>query len=185
MKRWSTADEDYLKDNYGRFSIERIAQNLKRSEMAVKIKANRLGLKFGGCENGLTVSEIAQACSVSRAIVMYWIKRKELPVFKIKRGSCYIYKIRSRQFWKWAECNEKSVNLLYIKPKSILPEPKWLEKKVKNCKRQPPKKRRCITRDEIKRVKQMYYSGTSVEEISRRIDRPIGSVRQMLRKKSV
>ncbi|OFW99257.1 MAG: hypothetical protein A3E78_11765 [Alphaproteobacteria bacterium RIFCSPHIGHO2_12_FULL_63_12] len=75
--RWTPEDLDYLERGISRHSWAAMAKHLRRSKIAVQLKAKRLGLRKLSTE-GLTQNQVAFAFGVERRKVHRWIQMEWL-----------------------------------------------------------------------------------------------------------
>jgi hypothetical protein len=76
-EHWTTAEVGYLEARFGHTSVAAIAGHLGRTEVGVRIKAKRLGLRMK--DAGYTGSEIARLMGVDiTTVTKSWIRRAGL-----------------------------------------------------------------------------------------------------------
>lgn len=133
-KPWTPAEENYLQDKWGSVSIKGLARNLGRSENAVIVRAQRMGLGahlnsdyrmpfnqlmvavFGEHSTGYTKRRLIEA---------------GLPVKKHRVNKCCFLVICPEDFWEWAEANKSLIDFKNFEPYAIGPEPEWAKVKRK------------------------------------------------------
>ena len=130
-RKWTKAEEEWLRESWGSVSIGAIARKLNRSVSAVKVRAQRLGLGpwlMGG--DYVSLNQLAKAMGMHKVnsyMDQSWIRNRKLPVhFKV------IHKCRFRvvyldEFWKWAEKNRAFIDFSKMEPLSLGAEPDWVK----------------------------------------------------------
>lgn len=105
---WTAAEETYLMDKWGTYSIPAIAKNLNRTVNAIKVRAARLHLGpvlMGG--DYVTFNKLALAVTGGSKCHTYqmksWIENRGFPVHtkKVVENSFLI--VYLDEFWAWAE----------------------------------------------------------------------------------
>lgn len=126
-KPWSAEEYELLKSHWGSKSLRYIAKLLGRSENAVKIKVDRLGLgPF--LENGeyVTINQLLSA------IGMWYGRKNRL----IKNGFPIKYKRNNKNrfavvyiedFWEWAEQHKELIDFSKIPLNILGKEPVWVK----------------------------------------------------------
>lgn len=133
-KIWSNQDINLLKDNWGNNSIRWLAKKLNRSESAVIVKAQRLGLSsFGQSGELITVCQLLKALGLFNSYS--WIKKKfidnGLPVVSKTTVNQKTLKISIDKFWKWGEKNKQILNFARFEEGVLGVEPDWVKEKRK------------------------------------------------------
>lgn len=138
---WTSDDYNFLIENWGSLSIEEIAEKLKRSINAVKIKATKIGLKdkkiYG---DYVTLNQFSRILGCGN-IHSYYFKRYlniGLPIHKVKIVRDYVRVIYPEEFFEWIEKgNNKHLINLENTQKGCFGEiePEWFEEKRKADKR--------------------------------------------------
>lgn len=130
---WTDEDIMYLEDKWGVLSRASIARNLKRTVLAVQLKAQRLGLGDPLTHiDGLTINQLAEVLDSHYSILKNWIKKYEFPARRknVARKQ-RVWIVSYSDFWKWAEENKQMLDFTRIERLSIGPEPAWVERKRK------------------------------------------------------
>lgn len=130
-KKWTVADWKYLEENWGKVSIKNIARRLGRSVNAVKMKAQKHGLKdprFAG--HYITLNQLASAVGRCYQVVKTWYKLHGLPAKpKVFCKRAKVLVIQIDDFWEWARENIGKMNFALIEPGILGPEPEWVKEK--------------------------------------------------------
>lgn len=119
-------------ENWGCLPIKTIAKKLNRSENAIVVRKNKLGLGTF-LENG----EYVTFCLLMTTIIggknpSYQMKRLERDGFPIKYKTVKNNKwkvIYIKDFWKWAEEHQSKFDFKDFEENSLGPEPKWAKEK--------------------------------------------------------
>ena len=102
MTDWTKKDIEYLTKNYDKYSIRFISKELNRSENSIRLKMNRLGLKF---DKKISTNDInTETIYISKMDSNTWSdivksaeeKRKELDIPKLGIGAFICMKWRER-----------------------------------------------------------------------------------------
>ncbi len=134
-RKWTQEEYDYLQEKWGTISLQSIARYLDRSENAIRIKVQRLGLgPF--LEGGEYVSwnQLLIALGIQggrRYKDISWIKNRGCPI-KIKRvNNCSFKIIYLTEFWEWAEHNQDFLDFSKFEENMLGEEPEWVKNKRK------------------------------------------------------
>lgn len=130
-KPWSAEDEQYLQENWGKFSIPAIGKKLGRSVNAVKVRAQRLGLGavlMGGDYISLNQLLIAVKGTNSGGgyVIKSWVENRGLPVHTKKVVNNSFRVIYLDEFWTWAEKNRSFIDFSKMEPLALGEEPAWV-----------------------------------------------------------
>lgn len=135
-KSWTTGEETYLQENWGKYSVPSIAKHLNRSVNAVKVRAFRLGLGavlMSGDYVTLNQLHIAVTGSPggSGYIIKSWIKNRGLPVHTKKVINNSFRVVYLEEFWEWAEKNRSFIDFSKMEPLALGAEPEWVAEQRK------------------------------------------------------
>lgn len=135
-KMWTDQEEWYLQENWGKFSIPAIANKLGRSEAAVKVRAQRLGLGpvlMGG--DYITLNQLLFAVKGTNDGGGYamksWVKNRGLPVHTRKVINNSFRVVYLSEFWEWAEKNRSFLDFSKMEPLALGEEPAWVAEQRK------------------------------------------------------
>lgn len=133
-RRWSDEEIEYLTKNYGRYSIQAIADKLDRTNLGVIQKANRLGLGLAYEAQGtITAAELARALGRRTSVILRWIYKNglksKLKTVKEKRK---YQMIRVTDFWAFAKEHPMLMKWELYERNTLPPEPEWLDEEIKN-----------------------------------------------------
>lgn len=130
-KAWSAEEIEYLERKWGDVSIPAIANYLGRSVMAIKLKAQRLGLG-AVLENGnyVTFNQLLVAVTGTRNSYSYkmisWVKNRGLPLHTRKVNDCSFRVVYIDEFWQRAEKNRSFIDFSKMEPLILGKEPEWV-----------------------------------------------------------
>lgn len=127
---WTDAEKDYLQEHYGEQSIKELSNRLKRSPMAIRLMANRLGLG-ALLDNGdyVTLNQVHQTiygvpgCGYTLGI---WMKHG-LPYRLQRVEKCRFRVIALDAFWAWAEQHKGLMHFGKFEPLALGLEPAWVD----------------------------------------------------------
>jgi hypothetical protein len=77
-KPWVKADEEFLKDKYGEYSMNKLCETLSRTATSITCKAYALGIKRCFRNDWYTLGDISKICGVALETVGQWIKDRKL-----------------------------------------------------------------------------------------------------------
>lgn len=137
-KKWTAAEENYLTEKWGTTSLKSLCRYLGRSENAVIVRVQRLGLG-PGLQNGVRISwnVFQKALTGNKNGGGYLKKRLEAAGFplhtQIIRGhnGARFTTVDIEEFWKFAEKNKDLFDFSGLEPFVFGPEPEWATLKRK------------------------------------------------------
>lgn len=134
-RNWTAKEYEYLTNNWGKVSLGGIAAYLNRSENAIKIKAQRLGLgAFLEAGDYITFNQLSLVMgsgTISTYKLTSWVKNRGFPVKSKKVGQNRFRVVYLEDFWKWAEENRAFVDFAKLEKNSLGKEPDWLKEQRK------------------------------------------------------
>ena len=130
-KNWTSDEEDFIREHWGTWSIDRICKRLGRTRNAVIVRVRRMGLPpFLECGDYVTLSQLITAFNGGRNGYNYktisWGKNRGLPVHRQKRGDVSIRVVYLDEFWEWAEKNKSFLDFSKMEPLALGEEPSWV-----------------------------------------------------------
>lgn len=137
-KKWTQAEENYLQEAWGKTGLKSIAKHLGRSENAVIVRIQRLGLG-PGLQAGERISWNQFVIALSGKNGGSYLKKRLLaagfPVHtQIIRGQnkARFTTVDIDEFWKFAEQNKDLFDFSKMEAYAFGPEPEWatLKRKV-------------------------------------------------------
>ncbi|RCX20902.1 hypothetical protein DFR58_101104 [Anaerobacterium chartisolvens] len=135
-RNWTYEEEAYLSDNWGRMSVPSLMKKLDRSQNAIMMHVQRLGLS-AFLESGeyITLNQLLQAVTGSKASYSYkmksWVKNRGLPVHDKRNNQCTWRVVYIDEFWKWAEKNRGFIDFSKMEPLILGKEPAWVAEQRK------------------------------------------------------
>lgn len=176
-KKWTTEEDEFLIDKLGIFSYNGIAKALNREPTSIEWRRKKLGLCEPKEADGLiTINYLAECLDIDNKIINKWNKKHELKVrFKNIAFNKKISRIKTSDFWKWAETHKELINWEKFKEDNLGVEPNWVKETRKNHK--TPKKRYAgWTAKEMELLKSYYKLGIPVDIIAKNLDRTVSSI---------
>lgn len=130
-KNWTKEEEDFLANNWGKYSIQYFAKKLNRSEQSIRVKSYRLDLgSIADAREEIYLKTLLRAIGYTCNDGM--IRRLEndnFPMKLKKRGNKVYRLVRIDEFWKWAENNKTKINLSKMEMNILGKEPEWVKEK--------------------------------------------------------
>ncbi len=135
-RTWAPQEEAYLEENWGKYSIPTLANNLNRTVSAIKSRAVRLQLGpalMGG--DYVTLNQLIIAVCGSTKSYSYhmesWVKKRGLPVHtkRVEKNSFRV--VYLDEFWEWAKKNRSFLDFSKFDPLILGKEPEWVAEQRK------------------------------------------------------
>ena len=179
-RTWTQTQTDYLMENWGYKSIQKISEITGKSIVSVRNKARRLGL--GSMINNndkLTISVIANIFNIDRNTIINVWQKKGLHIRKIHLTKDKFYRVVTiEDLYDFLERNQDKWDSKNLEPKILGPEPEWLKLKRKldyiNIGDKP------LSIDEIKLLGTLIFQNTSLKEISDILKRPMNEIEEII-----
>lgn len=135
-KKWKKEDDQYLIDNWGTLSMHTLAQNLNRSEIAVRVRKDRLGLG-AFLENGdyITWNQLSNAVFGSNTgtyRMKSWVKNRDFPLHTKRVENSSFRIVFLDEWWDWAEKNKDLLDFSKFEENLLGMEPEWVKVKRKH-----------------------------------------------------
>lgn len=185
MTKYYTEDDlFYLETNWGRLSIKTIANNLGRTEIAIKKKAYKLGL--GGPlkhKSFLLVTDIVEVLGVELKTVYRYIDKCGLKSGTKHFSNRRYTSIQYKDLIHWLTNNKECWNACRVNRESLIAmgmDINELDSKIK--KDMEKRKRTTFTKEDIKEIKILYKKPTRIKEIAIKLDKEFNSVKWMIYK---
>lgn len=135
-RHWRPHEDEYLEENWGKFSVPALAKHLNRTVGAVKLRASRLCLgafRMGG--DYITLNQLHTAVTGSNGgggyILKSWIENRGLPVHTKKVVEHRFRVVYLEEFWEWAEKNRSFIDFSKMEPLALGAEPDWVAEQRK------------------------------------------------------
>lgn len=174
-KEWSQKEERYVERYYLKQPMSVTAKYLGRSVSSVQHKALKMGLNHYA--SGINAKTLAKCFSVDVSVVLRWIKKFDLPCRKVVCSNQTRYVIDEIAFWKWAKNNQSIINWKKYQRNSILPEPDWVAKAIKEY--EYPNSRKKYTEFELNQIKCMLRKGFSYANIAMELGRSCEAIKHI------
>lgn len=131
-KKWTEAEEEYLQEAWGKSSLKTIAKNLGRSEDAVIVRINRMGLP-PGLQNGERISWnqfVIALCGTNHgsSYLKMRLEREGFPTHRqIIRGTngFRFTTVDIDEFWEFAERHKELFDFSRMERYAFGFEPEW------------------------------------------------------------
>lgn len=182
-KKWSGLEINYLDEHWGRSTLAGLSVQLKRTKIAIHLKAKKMGLlPITRAGEYMTANQVSVLLDIDRHAVVRWIEKNNL---KAKR-KILLFK---RQFWlikcsdlcKWLKSNQDKFDSRRIEQFGIGYEPQWLKEKRVRDRELPKNRNKKWTGLEVQRIiinsEDMKYKeiallmGRSYDSIERKLGR--------------
>ena len=127
-RTWTPEDENYLAEKWGYASVPAIAKKLNRTENAVVVRAQRLGLGAVLMAGGyVTLNQLLATVTGRERGNTYqrksWVENRGLPVHRKKVNRCSFSVVYLEEFWEWAERNRSFLDFSKMEPLALGWEP--------------------------------------------------------------
>lgn len=135
-RTWTPEDENYLAEKWGYASVPAIAKRLNRTENAVVVRAQRLGLGAVLMAGGyVTLNQLLATVTGRERGNTYqrksWVENRGLPVHRKKVNRCSFSVVYLEEFWEWAERNRSFLDFSKMEPLALGREPSWVAEQRK------------------------------------------------------
>jgi transposase len=177
-KDWTPEEEAYLEKSYDKRGVPFIAKKLKRTKNSVKRKAQSMGMNAYIGEK-LYVKALARCFDCDSSVINRWISKYNLPHSIVIRGQATCKLIEQDKFWKWAEQHQDLIPWSKYDIGTILPEPEWVRKKIREYSYK--NNRKSISDYDILSVVSLRRKGYTFPQISKELGRTLDSVKHIWR----
>lgn len=129
-KRWTAADDETLKTCWGTTSVQGICKKLNRSQNAIMVRVQRLGLpKYLESGDYITVNQLHKTLMGTNFRgyqLKSWVKDRGMPIHNKRRGKNTYRVIYLDEFWEWAEKHRSFLDFSKLEPLALGEEPAWV-----------------------------------------------------------
>jgi hypothetical protein len=136
-KLWTSKQEEFLIENLGKLSYDKIGEKVGKKGKAVRQK--KIRMKLGNPKDILdyvTIKYLEKIIHSSTRTINKWIEKHGLKAtYKNVAHNQKISRIKLNDFWNWAEENYKLINWNKFEFENLGIEPKWTKKVRRDCKR--------------------------------------------------
>ena len=186
-RNWTKEEEQYLEDNWGILSVKTIAKNLNRSDNAIIVRKNKLGLG-SFLDNGdyITFNQLQIVLGNSNAGDGYkmisWVKNRNFPIHTktVKNNRFRIVYID--EFWKWAEKNKSFLDFSNFEENVLGKEPEWVKQKrkvdIENKRKYTAKP--WTKAEDLKLQRMLSMNKYTYDEISKELRRTNGAIQRRI-----
>ena len=185
---WTPEDENYLAEKWGYASVPAIAQKLNRTENAVVVRAQRLGLGAVLMAGGyVTLNQLLATVTGRERGNTYqrksWVENRGLPVHRKKVNRCSFSVVYLEEFWEWAEHNRSFLDFSKMEPLALGWEPAWVaEQRKKDYRACAIQRKDPWTADEDSRLKMLLSQHRYTwAELSEMLYRTTGAIQHRCR----
>lgn len=184
---WTQKEYDYLEENWGKVSIPTICKKLGRSENAIKIKAQRLGLgAFLEQGDYVTLNQLLIAVTGANYGSGYkmksWVKNRDFPLHTKKVGKNSFKVVYIDEFWIWAEKNRSFLDFSKMEPLILGEEPDWVpEQRRKDFQAKALQRKDPWTKTEDDKLKYLLKQHKyGLAEIAKELGRTDGAIQRRI-----
>ena len=176
-KKWSISEIDYLHENWGRITLNNLSMRLKRTKVAIDIKAKRMNLGASTrADEYMTANQVAILLNIDSHVVLRWIEKHNLKAVK----KVMLFK---RKFWlvkhydlcRWLKNNQDRFDSRRIELFALGYEPEWLQEKRRRDRELPKNRFKKWNNLEIQRILHLSQDMT-YKEIAKEMDRSHDSI---------
>ena len=185
---WTPEDENYLAEKWSYASVPDIAKKLNRTENAVVVRAQRLGLGAVLMAGGyVTLNQLLATVTGRERGNTYqrksWVENRGLPVHRKKVNRCSFSVVYLEEFWEWAERNRSFLDFSKMEPLALGWEPSWVaEQRKKDYRACAIQRKDPWTADEDSRLKMLLGQHKYTwAELSEMLHRTTGAIQHRCR----
>lgn len=178
-KTWSKEDDNYITEKWGNVTVETMAINLGRTEIATYQRAKTLKLGSYREAGGTYISplQIAELIGKSSGCIYYWIKTGKLPSRKRKREKRNIHQVDMEDLINFLKENQDLWDSRNLERYGLGEEPEWLkEKRETDIQNSQNKHKEPWSRSDDHRLLELYEEGLSADEIAEKLNRTKTSI---------
>lgn len=180
---WTKEEDEYILEKAGKLKPQTMADKLDRSFAAVECRMYFLGVSNAKRTTGkLTAHELSNILGVDAKQIYNWIKKFGLKSeYRVVREKAKFHLIDPVDFWKWADENRFRLNFSNIEPKSIMPEPGWVEEQRKVDFHDVPKRRHARwTKEEDSRLINLFRLDMSKSDMAKDLKRAESAIQRRI-----
>ena len=182
-ENWSISEIDYLDEHWGTSTLASISLKLKRTKMAINLKAKRLNMGASTrVDEYMTANQVSILLNVDSHAVIRWIQNHNLKaVRKIMLFKRRFWLIKHCDLCKWLKNNQDRFDSKKIFLYSLGHEPEWLQEKRRRDKELPKNRFKKWTALEVQKII-LFSKDKKYREIARLLGRSYDSIdRKMYR----
>lgn len=126
-KRWTNEDIDYLKESWGKFSVDNIAKKIQKTRASVCAKAYRLGLgRQVDYQGYITLVHLSEMLNIDKVTFYRYAKKYNLKYIDKKLPKSTIRITTTDDFFDWAKDHLDIIDVCNIPINYFGVEPDWL-----------------------------------------------------------
>ncbi len=182
---WTSEEEEFLSENWGRVSVDSLCKQLNRSRNAINVRVQRLHLPpFLESGEYVTFNQLLLALGYSVSSSSYklksWWRDRGFPMRRQRRGSSVVRVVNLDEFWEWAEKNRNFLDLSKMEPFALGKEPEWVDlQRRKDTKSFALQRKDAWTPDEDGKLKfYLKQQKYGYAELSRMLQRSAGAIQR-------
>lgn len=134
-RKWTAEEMDYLRENWGRVSVDGLCKHLERSRNAILTMKQKLGLgAYLDSGDYVTLNRLMIAVtggSVDSYQKKSWIENRGMPIHRKKVLDKSVRIVYIEEFWEWAEKNRSFIDFSKMEPLALGKEPDWVPEQRK------------------------------------------------------
>jgi hypothetical protein len=182
--KWTQEEEYYLQDKWGEVSIKGIAKTLGRSENAIIVRAQRMGLGAHlHADSRVTANQLMKAVYGGKQqggwTMNRWIENG-LPIKKHLVKNSRFKVIDIDDFWKWAEQNKDIVNFSQMEENVLGKEPEWVKQKRRIDIREKFKKTPWTPTEDKKLIQLLDKYEYTYDDLCKALNRTEGAIKRRI-----
>lgn len=133
-RNWTKEEKEYLCEKWGIVSVSTIAKKLNRTETAIIVRSQRMGLgAFLESGDYITWNQLQIALGMGASGSGYkmvsWVQNRNFPLHTKRIRSNTFKVVYLDEFWEWAEKNQTFLDFSRFEPYSLGMEPDWVQEK--------------------------------------------------------
>ena len=179
---WTEEDDNLLKELWGYVNILYIASRLKRSIIAIKIRAQKLhlGPMVKANLEYLTLNDVVDILHISKSRIMLWVSKGLKLESKVLSEKKAFYFITLDNLVAYLKDHQDDWNSCDVEEYMLGSEPEWLLAKRSKDRSMKRVEYHKWTKQEKERVVILYKFGHSYEEIAEEVGRKPRAIRDFL-----
>lgn len=185
---WTKEEDEFIGMHAASRPIDWIAKRLNRTPNALRVHMIAIGVGDLHMEKGTySAKALGEIVGVSHETVRRWILDKGLPAVKMTRHSNVPtermrYHIDPDDFWRWANDNRKLIDFNRIEPRSIPPEPDWVNDERRRQFTLPARQKIWEPEEDQRLIRYYYTEALSQTDIAQEMGRTLRSIEKRLKR---
>lgn len=183
-RKWTPEEEYCLQDKWGEVSIKGLASTLGRSENAIIVKAQRMGLGAHlHADHRVTANQLMKAIYGGKQqggwTMNRWIENG-LPIKSHLVKNSRFKVVDIDDFWKWAEQNKDIVNFSLMEENILGAEPEWVKEKRRIDIREKFKKTPWTEQEDNKLIRLLDEYKYTYNDLCKKLNRTEGAIKRRI-----